>query len=68
MLTEAAAKFVGAATFRALSGRPVAGDEWNAPLAADGMDHIHLIRAADALLVAPASAEFFGKSRRRHRR
>ena len=62
MLTEAAAKFVGAATFRALSGRPVAGDEWNAPLAADGMDHIHLIRAADALLVAPASADFLAKA------
>ena len=59
-LTEAASHFVGAATFRALSGRPVHGALWEADIA-NGMAHIDLTRGADAVLVAPATADFLAK-------
>lgn len=62
VMTAAAARLVGAATFRAVSGKPVLVDEWRAPQHADGMDHIALGRAADALVVAPASADFLAKA------
>ena len=62
MLTPDAQKLVGAATFRALSGRPVLTDEWSAPDSPDGMDHIAAARWADALLVAPATADFIAKA------
>ncbi|SCC95287.1 fused 4'-phosphopantothenoylcysteine decarboxylase; phosphopantothenoylcysteine synthetase, FMN-binding [Thiomonas sp. X19] len=61
VMTTAATHFVGPATFQALSGRLVATDQWQ-PLAASGMDHIDLVRAADALVVAPASADCLGKA------
>ena len=61
-LTPHAAQLVGAPTFRALSGQPVLQDEWTAPQSADGMDHIAAVRAADAFLVAPASADFIAKA------
>ncbi|WP_031405907.1 bifunctional phosphopantothenoylcysteine decarboxylase/phosphopantothenate--cysteine ligase CoaBC [Thiomonas sp. FB-Cd] len=61
VMTAAATRFVGPATLQALSGRPVATDQWQ-PLAANGMDHIELVRAADALVVAPASADCIGKA------
>ena len=60
--TPAALQFVGAATFRALSGKAVACDEWQSPLSPDGMDHIALARAANCLVVAPASADFIAKA------
>lgn len=66
MMSAAAQKFVGAATFRALSGQAVATDEWDAPLCDNGMDHIGLSRAADALLIAPASADFLAKAAAGH--
>ncbi len=62
MMTAAAQQFIGAATLRALSGKPVATDEWRAPLTAAGMDHIALVRASRMLLVAPASADFLAKA------
>lgn len=62
MMTPQATQLVGAPTFRALSGQPVLLDEWNAPQSADGMDHIAAVRNADALLVAPASADFIAKA------
>jgi phosphopantothenoylcysteine decarboxylase / phosphopantothenate---cysteine ligase len=51
--TANALKFVGAATFEGLTGRPVFSDVY-----AQGqmMDHIHLARWADLFLIAPASA------------
>lgn len=61
-MTPAATNFVGAATFRALSGRAVLIDEWNAPQSPDGMDHIAAVRAAELLLIAPASADFLAKA------
>lgn len=61
-LTAAARRLVGAATFRALTGEPTLEDEWRAPHSADGMDHIAAVRAADVLVVAPASADFIAKA------
>ena len=61
VMTAAATRFVGPVTFQALSGRAVAADQWQS-LAANGMDHIELVRAADALVVAPASADCIGKA------
>ena len=62
MMTAAAQQFIGAATLRALSGRPAATDEWQTPITKDGMDHIALSRAARMMLVAPASADFLAKA------
>lgn len=60
VLTEAAAKFISATTFQALSGRPVLHDLWDSG-AANAMGHIALSRGADAIVVAPASANFLAK-------
>lgn len=59
-MTEAATHFVGAVTFQALSGQPVFTDQWDARMA-NNMAHIDLSREADAVLVAPASADFLAK-------
>jgi phosphopantothenoylcysteine decarboxylase/phosphopantothenate--cysteine ligase len=59
-MTEAATKFVGPATFQALSGKPVVTDPWDASFASN-MAHIELTRGVDAVLVAPASADFLAK-------
>jgi phosphopantothenoylcysteine decarboxylase/phosphopantothenate--cysteine ligase len=60
VLTTAGARFVTATTFQALSGRPVGSDLWESG-AADAMGHIALSRGADAILVAPATANFIAK-------
>jgi phosphopantothenoylcysteine decarboxylase/phosphopantothenate--cysteine ligase len=60
VLTDAATHFVGAATFQALTGRPVWIDLWDQRMF-NGMAHIDLTRGADAILVAPASADFLAK-------
>jgi hypothetical protein len=62
VMTEAATRFVTPVTFQALSGRPVFTDQWD-PRVANNMAHIDLSRQADALLVAPASADFLAKAR-----
>ncbi|HRD91247.1 MAG TPA: bifunctional phosphopantothenoylcysteine decarboxylase/phosphopantothenate--cysteine ligase CoaBC [Accumulibacter sp.] len=59
-MTEAATNFVTPVTFQALSGKSVFTDQWD-PRVANNMAHIDLSRAADALLVAPASADFLAK-------
>src|SRR3954465_3052402 len=59
-MTEAATKFVGPATFQALTGRPVMTDLWDASVP-NAMAHIELSREAEAILVAPASADFLAK-------
>ena len=61
VMTEAAEKFVGQATFAALTGRSVARDlfdEAQFPLGA----HITLAERAELLVVAPASADFLAKA------
>ena len=60
VMTAAAQQFVTQLTFRALSGKPVLTSLWDAA-SGDGMEHIHLSRDADLLLVAPASADFLAK-------
>ncbi len=60
IMTEAARHFVAPATFQALSGRPVLSDLWDGQ-AAGGMAHIDVTRGADAVLIAPASADFIAK-------
>ncbi|MBT9613312.1 MAG: bifunctional phosphopantothenoylcysteine decarboxylase/phosphopantothenate--cysteine ligase CoaBC [Burkholderiales bacterium] len=60
VMTEAAQHFIGAATLQALSGKPVLMKLWD-DAHGDGMDHIRLSREADAILIAPASANFIAK-------
>ncbi len=61
VLTEAASRFVGAATFQALSGRPVHGDLWDARVP-DSMAHIVLAREAELVVVAPATAHTLARA------
>ena len=60
VMTEAATHFVTPVTFQALSGNPVFTDQWDSRIA-NNMAHIDLTRKADALLIAPASADFLAK-------
>jgi phosphopantothenoylcysteine decarboxylase/phosphopantothenate--cysteine ligase len=60
VMTEAGARFVGAQTFQALTGHPVFTSMWDERFA-NGMAHIDLTRGADAILVAPATANFMAK-------
>lgn len=60
VLTEAGARFVTAVTFQALSGNPVWTDLWDGRMA-NNMAHIDLSRQADAVLVAPATADVMAK-------
>ena len=55
VMTRAARRFVGPATFAALSGHPVGVDLFGAE-GRPGYDHLELARGSDLLLVAPASA------------
>ena len=60
VMTEAAEQFMTAVTLQALSGRPVYTSQWDAR-EANNMAHINLSRDADAIVVAPASADFMAK-------
>ena len=60
VLTAAGAQFVTPTTFQALSGRPVLSDLWHSG-ADNAMGHIALSRGADAIVIAPASADFLAK-------
>ena len=60
VMTEAACQFITSVTMQALSGKPVFKDMWDASIA-NGMPHIELSRAADAIIIAPASADFIAK-------
>ena len=59
-MTEAGTRFVTPVTFQALSGHTVFTDQWDARMT-NNMPHIDLTRGADALLIAPASADFMAK-------
>ena len=64
VMTEAAEHFITATTMQALSNRPVFTSQWDARAlngADNSMAHINLTRSADAVLVAPASADFIAK-------
>jgi phosphopantothenoylcysteine decarboxylase/phosphopantothenate--cysteine ligase len=60
VMTQAAEHFMTAVTMQALSGRPVFTSQWDSR-EANNMAHINLSREADAILVAPASADFMSK-------
>ncbi len=60
VMTTAAEQFITAVTLQALSGRPVFTNQWDAR-EANNMAHINLSREADAILVAPCSADFMAK-------
>jgi phosphopantothenoylcysteine decarboxylase/phosphopantothenate--cysteine ligase len=60
VMTEAAEHFITAVTMQALSGRPVYTSQWDAR-EGNNMAHINLGREADAIVVAPASADFMAK-------
>ncbi len=60
VLTEGGARFVTAVTFQALSGNPVWTDLWDARMP-NNMAHIDLSRDADAIIVAPATADLMAR-------
>ncbi|WP_151082084.1 bifunctional phosphopantothenoylcysteine decarboxylase/phosphopantothenate--cysteine ligase CoaBC [Nocardioides cynanchi] len=57
--TEAALHFVGAATWAALSGKPVATDVWTD---AHEVPHVRIGRSADLVVVAPATADLLARA------
>ena len=61
VLTSSARRFVGAATFAALTGRPVASRTF-APATFPLGGHIELAARADLVVVAPATADFLAKA------
>ena len=60
VMTEAACQFITPVTMQALSGRPVFTDQWDAR-PDNHMAHINLSREADAIVIAPCSADFAAK-------
>ena len=60
VMSEAAAQFITPVTMQALSNRSVYTSQWDAR-EPNNMAHINLSREADAILVAPASADFMAK-------
>ncbi|WP_028278657.1 bifunctional phosphopantothenoylcysteine decarboxylase/phosphopantothenate--cysteine ligase CoaBC [Arthrobacter sp. H5] len=57
--TEAAARFVGNATWEALSGNPVSTSVFDA---VDQVNHVRLGQEADVVVVAPATADLLARS------
>lgn len=60
VMTEAACRFITPVTLQALSGNAVYTDLWD-PRMANNMAHIDLSRDCDAIVIAPASADFMAK-------
>ena len=60
VMTDAATQFITPVTMQALSNQPVFTSQWDAR-APNNMAHINLTRDADAVVVAPASADFIAK-------
>lgn len=60
VMTEASEQFITPVTMQALSGRPVYTSQWDAR-EPNTMPHINLSRQADAILIAPCSADFLAK-------
>jgi phosphopantothenoylcysteine decarboxylase/phosphopantothenate--cysteine ligase len=60
VMTQGAREFVTPTTFQAVSGRAVRSELWDASAEA-AMGHIELARWADAVLIAPASADFIAR-------
>jgi phosphopantothenoylcysteine decarboxylase/phosphopantothenate--cysteine ligase len=60
VMTAAAERFITPVTMQALSNRVVYGSQWDAR-EPNNMPHINLGREADAILIAPCSADFMAK-------
>ena len=60
-MTEHARQFIGVLTFRTLSGRPVLTDLFD-PHGDHAVEHVALAESADALIVAPATANLLAKA------
>ena len=60
VMTDAATHFITPVTMQALSGNPVVTDQWDARVS-NNMPHIDLTRGADAIVIAPCSADFIFK-------
>ena len=60
VMTEAATHFITPVTMQALSNQPVVVSQWDAN-APNNMAHINLGREADAILIAPCSADFMAR-------
>jgi phosphopantothenoylcysteine decarboxylase/phosphopantothenate--cysteine ligase len=58
IMTSEAEKFVGPLTFSSLTARPVYSSLWDAP---ERIPHIRLVREAQVILVAPATANIIAK-------
>src|SRR5258706_299641 len=59
VMTRSALEFVGAVTFEALTGREVHTGLFDAGRA---LDHVKLARAADAIVIAPATADLMARA------
>ena len=60
VMTESACRFITPVTMQALSGQTVYTDMWD-PRIADNMAHIELSRDREAIVVAPATADFLAR-------
>lgn len=60
VMTEAACQFITPVTMQALSNRPVYTSQWDVR-EHNNMAHINLSREADAILIAPCSADFIAR-------
>jgi phosphopantothenoylcysteine decarboxylase / phosphopantothenate---cysteine ligase len=60
VMSDAATHFITPVTFAALTGNPVFTNQWD-PRINNNMAHIELSRDADAIVIAPASADFIAK-------
>ena len=60
VMTEAAQQFITPVTMQALSNRPVYDSQWD-QREPNNMAHINLSRDADAIVIAPCSADFMAK-------
>ena len=58
-MTDGASHFMTPTTMQALTGKPVLTNQWDD--SGNGMAHINLSRAADAIVIAPATADFIAK-------
>ena len=60
VMTAGAEQFITSVTMQALSNRPVFSSQWDTR-EANNMPHINLGREADAILIAPCSADFMAR-------
>lgn len=60
VMTESAREFVTETALQAVSGRPIRSNLWDKEAEAS-MSHIELARWADAILIAPATAEMLSR-------